>query len=647
MSTKNRSDQFPFTSLLCLFMILFFISMCSAEDDSGEYIHYRLGVKYTKEHRYDDAIEEFRKVLATYPDNYNAYMHIAEIRLIQGQSNLAIYNLKKAQKYNPGWNKTNKLLAEAYEKDGQTQNAIGSLQLYMQSCDPSERDSVQNVINIILAKKKKNETIANKSSNSDLPAASTKQNNDNRQNRIPITTGDSILDVEFKKAIALYEQGKYTEALESLKKVRREKPDFAGVYYYAGLIRYNSGQIQMAKVNLLKAVDYPEPGNLSHFFLGKLYGEEKNYAEALTSLKKYVIKATDEKRKKEALELIKSYQMNPSIKITGQTDSDSSMVTSDTISNRKIPQETVISSIEIQIDSLLSMLTVDTLTDAGQKLLNGIRAFSNGNFDQSIREFKRTLATNPNGTVALNCIYNTGICYYKMHLFKDAENQFQQVIEKFPDNVASAQSQFLKACTYLERENFSIAENLLRTFLQKNKNHRWTGVAFEKLGDAYSEMEQDKKSIDAYQQAVLKSNNPDEQTRTFFKLGNTFSKIGNPSKAIESFMSVIAIGEKQNANTRVPEAYYRIADEKYKQKDYQGALEFYTKVTRKYPSFQETPWGLFQIGTIYKNLKQYQNAVSMYKGLIKNFPDDYWAKQAQWKLEDAIWENQYQAVLKE
>jgi len=317
------------------------------------------------------------------------------------------------------------------------------------------------------------------------------------------------------------------------------------------------------------------------------------------------------------------------------------------VANRVIPQEKYMSSIEIQIDPLLSMMTVDTLTDAGQRLLSGIREFTNGNYDQSIKEFRRTLATNPTGTAALNCMYNTGVCYYKLHLFKDAENQFQQVIEKFPDHPGAAQSLFLKACTYLERGETSVAETILRSFLQKYKGHAWAGLAYEKLGDAYLDMGLDKKSIDAYQQAITKSSaNYADLVRIHFKTGNVYVKVENPVRAIESFNAAISTGEKNSIFMRVPDAYYRVGDEKYKLKDYKGALEYYLKVTRKYPLFQETPWGLFQIGTIYKNLKEYQNAVTTFKDLIKRYPDDYWAKQAQWKLEDTIWENEYQSVLK-
>ncbi|MBD3355786.1 MAG: hypothetical protein GF363_01400, partial [Chitinivibrionales bacterium] len=57
-----------------------------------DYIHSRLGAKYKSENKYEPAIEEFRKVLAAHPDNFNAYMHLAEIREVQGRYRLAAHN---------------------------------------------------------------------------------------------------------------------------------------------------------------------------------------------------------------------------------------------------------------------------------------------------------------------------------------------------------------------------------------------------------------------------------------------------------------------------------------------------------------------------------------------------------------------------
>jgi TolA-binding protein len=94
----------------------------------------------------------------------------------------------------------------------------------------------------------------------------------------------------------------------------------------------------------------------------------------------------------------------------------------------------------------------------------------------------------------------------------------------------------------------------------------------------------------------------------------------------------------------VPDSYYKIADIRFRQRDFNAALDLYKRVTRKYPSYHETPWGLFQIAGAHRNLRQYREAVDTYRDLMQRLPDDYWAKQAQWKLEDTIWEHKHRAV---
>jgi tetratricopeptide (TPR) repeat protein len=293
------------------------------------------------------------------------------------------------------------------------------------------------------------------------------------------------------------------------------------------------------------------------------------------------------------------------------------------------------------------MLAVDTLSDLGQQLLNGIKLFKNGEYDKSVKAFREVLALKPSGTPAMHCVYNTGVCYFKLGLFQDAENQFQQVLERFPGQPVAPQCLFLKAMTYLNRGNPETAESLLRKFIQEYRYHSWSGKAFEMLGDAYIDMGQPRKAIDAYTNAAQKPlGGYADRVFASYKLGSACLQIGNQTRAIQAFQSAIETGEKNNVYVRVPDSYYRIADEKFKAKDFKGAMDYYTKVTRKYPAFQETPWGLFQIGSIYKNLKEYQSAVKTFKELMKRYPDDYWAKQAQWKMEDSIWENEYKAVLR-
>ena len=74
----SEKKIFRYTHLIVFAITCF--SLAVSGELSGDYIHYQLGVKYKNEKKYNEAIDEFRKVLAAYPDNYNAYMHLAEIR---------------------------------------------------------------------------------------------------------------------------------------------------------------------------------------------------------------------------------------------------------------------------------------------------------------------------------------------------------------------------------------------------------------------------------------------------------------------------------------------------------------------------------------------------------------------------------------
>lgn len=659
----KKTDINFFISIISM-LILFAFPLYAEE--SGDYIHYRLGVKYKNDKKYDQAMEEFRKVLAIYPDNYNTYMHMAEIRALQDQPRLVIYNLKKALNYNPGWGKAHKMLAASYERDGQYQKAIVELQQYQQSSDPAERDSLQQQIDRLISKVRGNEPVTSGASQTIESAVSGREPTDSltattvssgkspdtvkTQNAKPVKTNNPRVDSVFNTVVQLYEAKKLQPALDKIREILGIQPNHAGAYYYAGLIRYRMGQKKMARINFLKALDYPVQGYSAHYYLGILDAGEKKYKDAITYMTAFLSKTSYEPGKTEAKKLIEQYKslLSEAKQVSVEKKPSEPIVKDEnqneaTFSVQPIAVEKY-APLEIQIDSMLSMLTIDTLTDAGQKLLSGIKEFRGGNFDKAILEFKKVLIESPSGNIAVFCIYNTGVSYFKMNLFKDAENQFQQILDRFASHSAAPKALFLKALAYQYRHESSIAEKLLRDFLQKHRNHAWAPIAFERLGDCYVELEQHRKAIDAYSQALQKNSNA-EKVQILYKTGTLYLQLGNNTRAIESFNNAIATGEKNEIFVRVPDCYYRVADIHYKNREYQKALDMYVRVTRKYPAFQETPWGYFQIGSIYKNTKQYQNAVNAFRDLIRKYPEDYWAKQAQWKLEDTIWENEYKAVL--
>ncbi len=660
-----------------VFVMVLTVSLPCTGEETDDYIHYHLGVKYKSENKYDQAIDEFRKLLTAYPDNYNAYLQVAEIRIAQNQQRLAIYSLKKALTYNPGWGKAQKLLAQAYEQDRQYQNAIIEYQHYQQSCDPVELDTIQGQINRLVRKVKGEReplpeqaapTVTSqavtdavkmeKTQGAKKPAVLQKKAQSSgrlaeAQKRpvAAVPAAPQSSEEFFQEAMRQYDQGKYNEALPFLKKAVMLDRGYSAAFYYAGLIRYKLGQTDLAKINFSKSFSYPEGAGPAHFYLGKIYGSEKNYREAIGQLTEFLGTAVEGDQKKEAIALLAHYKdltgdksplpasaKGPSAADTGKTgrlQEHAALVGTDS----------AFITIEMRIDSLLTMAVVDTLTDPGQAMLSGVRHFMAGRYDDAVREFKKVMVSYPANKVAAQCLYDIGVCYMKLRLFPSAENQFDQVIERYPSHGLASQSMFFKAYSYVERGEPSRAENLMREFIQKYRGHPWTCKAYEKLGDIYVDLREFSKAIDAFQQAAAHAAMPADRLYPLFKLGGAYTDAGNVPHSVETYKKVIDLGEKSNVLCRVPDSYFRIADLKYQQRDLKAALEYYQKVTRKYPTYLETPWGLFQIGNIYKNTKDFQKAVDTYRALVKTYPEDYWSKQAKWKIEDAVWENEYRGVL--
>ncbi len=660
--------------LICgvAFCSLLFFRVLTPAEETSDYVHYRLGVKYKNERKIDQAIEEFRKVLAAYPDNYNTYMHLAEIREYQGRNRLAIYNLKKALAYNPGWGKAQKKLAALYEKDGQYQSAIKELQDYFQICDPAEKDSIQTQIDRLVSivryggrdrRTGKADAVGSEKvtvvENAEMAMArpakpSTVKNRAGKERKAYITK-NAVADKEFALGVKAYSDGVSTQnqklfdkAIQHFRKAIKLYPNHSGAYYYAGLIRRRNGQNKMAKYNFERAISYPELGYNAYFYLGKINGEEKEYKKAIKHLKTYLSLTDYEPGKREAQSLIDRYTSayNALHKDTISVDAKALGLDEMHREISKIPEETVHKALEVRIDSLLFMSLVDTLTDPGQAMLKGVRAFKDNRFDDAIEDFKKVLVKYPRGDVAARCRYNIGVCYIKLKNYRSAEGQFQQVIAYHRTHPLAALSLFLKALSFLERRESNQAEKLFRKFIQKYRSHVWAGKAYEKLGDTYTDLMQHKKAVDAYSHAVSIANAPVDAVFALYKLGDAYLKIGNDTRAVEAFQKAIVKGEKNSIFVRIPDSYYKIADYYYRQKKYTKALDFYQKATRKYPAYQDTPWGMFQIGSIYKNIKKYDKAIKLFKKLIKTYPDDYWARQAKWKLEDTVWEHEYRAVLR-
>jgi TolA-binding protein len=92
-------------------------------------------------------------------------------------------------------------------------------------------------------------------------------------------------------------------------------------------------------------------------------------------------------------------------------------------------------------------------------------------------------------------------------------------------------------------------------------------------------------------------------------------------------------------------AAYLRADVTFKNKEWNKAKEFYELALNQFPDSIDAAWGQYQIGNILRHKKDYRSAMKAYNVVVENFPRSYWAEQALWKRDDAIWRKEYEGVL--
>lgn len=629
-----------------------FIFLLAISVIGQDYIHYSLGKKYAQSGDYELAVDEFRKVISVYPDHYNAYFELASIQKRQGNLSLAEYNFKNALKYNPGWKKPYLQLAEIYEKRGDYDNGVKMLQKARRNSTEAEKLKITNRIDRLVGRQRaeKKDTTESTNKTTATTKSSTKSTKAQTGKKIPKKVVVSkFAKEELDNAVRLYRDGvrngddkKLNQALGHIRKALKFSPGYPAAYYYAGVIRRKFGQNEMARVNFENAVNDPELGYNAHFYLGKIYGEMKNWEKAIEHLRFYRDATDYDPGKREALSMIENFQR--------QLDADKARKKVDVkeIADREIttelhdlPESRKLSEIEIRLDNLLSMVIVDTLTAEGQDMLKGVRHFNLDEFDKSVEAFYDVLEKYSRGTVAGYSIYNIGICRMKLHDWKGAAKMFRQYLDRFPEGKQAKNAQFLEALAYFEMKDATRAEKLLSKYIQENRGGDYTGKAYEKLGDLFVSQDDLNRAVDAYTNANKLGISIEDQIYALYKLGTTFMTLKNATQGLQQFENLIKVGESHKVLIRVPDSYYQIADYHYKAKELEKAKGKYEVAVRKYPEYKDTPWGYFQLGNINKNSGNYKDAIAKYDKVMVDFGDDYWAEQAKWKKKDAIWEHQY------
>lgn len=233
--------------LLCTSSIVF-----AAEDPRFEQ-----GARFEALGKYENALGEYRSILASDPHNADAFYAAGSVRLKMKDYKGAIANFQLAYKYAPKMAAAYEGAASAYEKLGDKKSAA------------AERAKIGG--------------------KSEAPKAEVKAEAPKAENSAAKSDSKfSYSSVAFLKAKQAFNAKEYKTACSAAREVLLQEPGNPGAYYFAGAGRYELGEMDKAEYNLKRAFDYPELGYNAHYYLSLIYRKQGKKKEELAELEAYV-----------------------------------------------------------------------------------------------------------------------------------------------------------------------------------------------------------------------------------------------------------------------------------------------------------------------------------------------------------------------
>ncbi|MCI6874146.1 MULTISPECIES: tetratricopeptide repeat protein [Hallerella] len=234
--------------LLCASSIAF-----AAEDPRFEQ-----GARFEAAGKYENALGEYRSILASDPHNANAFYAAGAVRLKMKDYKGAIANFQLAYKYAPKMQEAYEGSATAYEKLGDQKSAAAE-----RAKNPSYKAPKSEA-----KAEAKAEVKTEKAAKSDSKY--------------------SYNSAALLKAKQAFNAKEYKTTCTAAREVLLQEPGNPGAYYYAGVGRYELGEMDKAEYNLKRAFDYPELGYNAHYYLSLIYRKQGKKKEELAELEAYV-----------------------------------------------------------------------------------------------------------------------------------------------------------------------------------------------------------------------------------------------------------------------------------------------------------------------------------------------------------------------
>ena len=247
----------------------------------------------------------------------------------------------------------------------------------------------------------------------------------------PATPAEPALPADpFERGKALFAAGKFAEAAPLWRDVLKKTPGHAGAYFYAGLTRYELGELDKAEFNLKKGLEYKEEGNDANYYLACIYQKSGKLDLERKFLNSYLKKASPNgkfRRVAEArLSEMNALAMSSEGEEPSAASSDSKQVAKDDTARKAAPAVA-------EPAPTPAAGTPAAPVAEGSSIANGIMMYRSGDLDSALEIYRALLETEKNPEARSFILLQIGNVYRELRDFNSAIKRYREVVELFSE----------------------------------------------------------------------------------------------------------------------------------------------------------------------------------------------------------------------
>lgn len=471
-------------------------------------------------------------------------------------------------------------------------------------------------------------------------------------------------EVDFRTAMAFFKQKKFNEAESIFNRLKTGNSDFAyAASYYAGYIAYQQARYDTALPDLQKASQSADYENYTPALIANIYYQSERYDELIAYSTPLLTSLPNmEKYQEVALLTADAYFLKKDY-------------TSAEIYYRKYLERVEVAvepmvlyrlgfsqyqqqQYAASIDNLKPIASQNTPEGQSAAYYLGIAYFKTNNKRFAITAFEQAQSLRFNVIIEQEAALMLSKLHYELEQYDEAINYLKIFTERYPQHPEHEQALLLLSRAYIYSNQHREAITYIEALPQKspavlsayqqvtysqgieyfNKTQYDAAIAlFQKsantqqnptlvllarfwIGEAYLLQEKHPQAINAYQQVLsLGAVNTPYTLQAHYGIAYAYFNIEKYELAIPHFQVYVQTARGQIDNKYYEDAFIRLADCYYAQKDYPSALNFYEKIIQS--NYIDKDYACYQRGNILFLQGQSEAAKASLDIILREYPN--------------------------